>query len=888
MISLVFSSCSTQKNTWVTRNYHAMNTRYNIRFNGEVAYDEGLKAIDNANEDDFSTLIPLYSISNHQAAQAATSQMDLAIEKCRKCIKLHSIKTKPKPNPRKSSDPKYKAWLKQEEFNQEMKQAWLLLGKAEFHKGDFLGSIGTFNYIIRHFSYDNDMVAQCQLWEVRAYAEMGWLYEAEQMWQSVNQDELALKNAWLYSAAAADLKLKQGQYKEAIPFLKIAMPEENKQQRVRYLYLLAQLSEQQGDNKAAVNYYNRVIKMSPSSEMDFNARMRRTELSGDLQALKKMIKQPKYKDKLDFIYGSIGNIYLQQKDTIEALKQYALAVENSTQNGMQKAVVLIRAGDLYYEQQNYQAAAPCYKDAANIISAESADYSRVRKRAETLDLLATEYNTIQLQDSLQALSKLTEEEQLKVVKKIIADLEKAEKEEAEKAAQAARDAELNSGPLSVNTLNMIGNGMGSADWYFYNAQLMRQGKQEFTRKWGNRALEDNWRRQIKQTSSPMFTDEDDYQVDSLSNDTTLAQQQFVSDNKNPQYYLQQIPKTDADLAQSDTMIATALYNLVLIYEDKIEDTDLADQTLQELNRRFPNDNNLAELYYRRYLSYLKQGNSIEAEQVRQQLVTRFPNSKQAQIAANPNYFVQLQKAEAEQDSMFEKAYNAFKKSDFEEVKSIKQYAEQNYQMSRLMPRFLFLNAIAVARTENQVAFVEALRDMVHRYPESETGAMAKDMLAMMNEGLESQKGDNGSLLDRRTMLTTQVEDTTLLQQNFSTDRLEHSNLLILVHSDEKTLNNILYEVALFNFSQFLIKDFDLKVVPTFSITQRAVVVSGFDTYDETLWYKDMVEQNTELASLLKKENAKLIPITDSNLKLLNTQFTVEEYEQFQLDNGLLK
>ena len=150
----------------------------------------------------------------------------------------------------------------------------------------------------------------------------------------------------------------------------------------------------------------------------------------------------------------------------------------------------------------------------------------------------------------------------------------------------------------------------------------------------------------------MFSEDEqqDLPVDSLSSDSTQTTQQVVSDTKNRQYYLQQIPKTPEQLAASDTMIATALYNMVCIYEDKLEDRQLADETLQELNQRFPNDGHLAELYYRRYLTCLKHDNKTEAELARQQLITRFPNSKQAQTAANPDYFAQLQRIEAEQDS----------------------------------------------------------------------------------------------------------------------------------------------------------------------------------------------------------------------------------------------
>ena len=136
------SSCSTQKNTWATRSFHQTKVKYNILYNGNIAYEEGLKAIRDANEDDYSRILNLYPVSNHTAAEASVAQMDKTIEKCRKCIKLHSIKAKPKKDPKRANDPQYKLWLQSEEFNKEMNKAWLRLGEAEFHKGDFLSSFG--------------------------------------------------------------------------------------------------------------------------------------------------------------------------------------------------------------------------------------------------------------------------------------------------------------------------------------------------------------------------------------------------------------------------------------------------------------------------------------------------------------------------------------------------------------------------------------------------------------------------------------------------------------------------------------------------------------------------------------------------------------------------
>lgn len=876
----LFVSCSTQKNTWASRTYHATTTRYNIYFNGNLSFDEGLKAINDANTDDFSEIIPLYPVSNHSAAEAATSQMDRTIEKCRKCIKLHSIKKKPKIDPKKKDDTKYQAFLRQNEFNKNMWEAWILLGKAEFHKGDFLGAIGTFNYIARQYDYDKNIVAICQLWSVRAYAEMGWLYEAEEIMQKVNQDDLNHKNAYLYAAVNADLKLKSRQYKEALPFVKLALKDESKAERTRYYYVLGQLYELQGNIQAAIGMYKKVANQNPSAEMDFSARIKRLELSNDIAGLKKMAKLDKNKDKLDYIYGALGNIYLQKCDTTKAIEQYQAAIDNSTQGGMQKATILVKAGDLYYQRQNYPKAQPCYTEAINLISADMADYKRLAKRAETLDELIVEYNTVILQDSLQKLSTLSAEEQLAVVKQVIAELEKAEQQALEKAAQAARDIQNGGGLQSVNTQNMIGGGGGKAEWYFYNPQLIRSGKQIFIQRWGNRPLEDNWRRISKSafsfgnTADETLTANDSIQADSLQ------QNNPVTDQKNPQFYLQQIPKTAEDFAVSNTLIANSLYNMIYIYHDKIGDLALSDQTFQEFRHRFPNDERLVELYYMLYLNSLKQNDIASAEQYKSYIANEFPASPQAAIVNDPHYFTRLQRMAMEQDSLYETTYTSYKENNFASVKQNTQYAELNYPFSPLMPKFLFLNAIAVAKTEGQDAFIQALRDMVSRYPQSETGSMAKDMLAMMNQGMESQQGGTiGNLSSRRVVVEETVDTTFSSQQTFSPQRQESSMLIIYMQTDEAELNNLLYQVALFNFSQFLIKDFDLKTVPLFGNNGlSALQITGFESIDETEWYQSLLTSNTDIRQSLDRLHAEIIRITDTNYRLLFHPYTIEEYK----------
>ena len=849
VLAIILSSCSTQKNTWATRSFHQTKVKYNILYNGNVAYEEGLKSIRDANSDDYSRILYLYPVSNHQAAEASKTQMDKTIEKCRKCIKLHSIKAKPKRNPKKSNDPEYKIWLQSEEFNKNMSLAWIRLGEAEFHKGDFLGAVSTFNYIINHYQNDPDMIAQCQLWVARSYAEMGWQYEVEDMLNRVQIDALSRRHAKLYSAVKADVLLKGAHYHEAIPFVKIAMPHEKRKiYRPRFAYVLGQLYEMEGNKSDAVHAYKYVVRMAPPTEMEFNARLRIAELGGrnSLRQLRTMSKQSKFKDRLDQIYGAMGNVYLNDKDTLKALEMYEKAIAESTQAGAAKAAVLVKAGDLYYERQDYVHAQPCYREAVTILTAENEEYARVQKRSEVLDELIVAYTQVQLQDSLQRLGHMTEEEQKAIVDQIIADLIKAEKEDSTRQADEAR-ARLrdDDGPRSVNTANMLGGGGAQkGEWYFYNPQLIKQGQQEWRRKWGNRPLEDNWRRQNKQVVA-VYPGEEYPEGDSTmlaADSTQQSRPALETDNHKPAYYLQQIPRTPQDYELSDSLWREAMIDLYYIYRDKVEDEDLAEETLRELVERFTGHPSLDKI---------------------------FEDKKLRALRDDPEYIAKMRKMLDEQDSLYAQTYAAYTMGQFAQVKANKQYAETNFPQSKLMPRFLFLNAVATARSEGQEAFVTALQEVVTQYPETELGAMAKDMLAMLGQGMESQQGGStGSLADMRGQVEEEKTDTAAAEQQWSEDRKQPSVvLLILPKADEEALNNLLYEVALFNFSQFLIRDFDLQKMPVFG-SGCALRISGFADLDEAEWWVGLVEKNADMQSVL--DGVQIKAVTEVNLPLINT------------------
>ena len=223
---------------------------------------------------------------------------------------------------------------------------------------------------------------------------------------------------------------------------------------------------------------------------------------------------------------------------------------------------------------------------------------------------------------------------------------------------------------------------------------------------------------------------------------------------------------------------------------------------------------------------------------------------------------------AEQDSLYARTYDSYTHAQYAEVKANKQYAEQNFPKSPLMPRFLFLNAVATARTEGREAFAKSLQELVTDYPNTEVGAMAKDMLAMLGQGMENQVGGStGNLAEMRGQVATQTEDSVKTTgQHWSEDRNQSSVVLLrMPKSDEQALNNLLYEVALFNFSQFLVRDFDMQKMPVLG-EGCALRVSGFHDMNEAEWWIGLVKQNTDMQTVLA--DIECIAVAEVNLPLI--------------------
>ena len=227
---------------------------------------------------------------------------------------------------------------------------------------------------------------------------------------------------------------------------------------------------------------------------------------------------------------------------------------------------------------------------------------------------------------------------------------------------------------------------------------------------------------------------------------------------------------------------------------------------------------------------------------------QYPKSAYAAVVADPAYFKKMQQAEAEADSLYERTYQVYRRGEYQQVKAEVATADSLYPLSSLMPRFLFLDAVATAKTDGQEAFGDKLIAMVNRYPQGPLTAMAKDMLGMMNRGMETQQGnDQASTLEEKRQAQADSLAAAVAEEGLPEDR--HIVVITLPQS-EAQVNRLLYEVALYNFSQFMIKDFDLETVVQYSATESAVLITGFDAAADVDWYKELMQSNAEMMHVL--------------------------------------
>ena len=857
-------SCSPNRNNAATRKYQEFITRYNIYYNGDTHYRETLADMESKYEDDYSRLVLMHPVESKtdNTAPQPSGNFNRSIEKAQKAIQVRSIKKKPARKPGKSRDPKYKEWMKRDEYNPFLHNAWMMMGRGQFYNGDFLGAASTFFYISRHFTWLPATVTEAKLMQSLAYIALGWQFEAEMILTRVRQDDLtssALRR--LYDFAYADFYIHAHDYEAALPYLQRAAKSASGAQKTRLTFLLGQLYERLDRKADAYKAYAAAgASGSASYRTKFNARIKQSEvyagadIEPEVKALRRMTRYDRNKEYLDQIYYAIGNLYLSRGDTLHAIENYELANEKSTRNGIDKAINQLRLGSLYFDMRNYEKAQPNYTEAVPLLPASYPDYDNIRRRSEVLDELAVYSQNVNLQDSLLRLSAMTPEQRLEVINKIIDELKEREKKEAEEARRqeylANQAAQGNN--MQDNTQSFQINSDNS--WYFYNTATKNAGKTEFQKRWGSRKLEDDWRRRNKTTFNTDDFDADDTddetEAEAADTDTELTADEKdrlrkAEDPHYPEYYLAQIPETDAEKATAYEVIQDGLYNMGVILKDKLEDFGAARAEFDRLLADYPDNVYRLDVYYNLYLMYMRLGQTDLAEFFRRLILEDFPESTYGIALRDPNYIENLRRMDAVQQQMYTEAYDAYLADDNAEVHRIFERMEQQYPLSPLMPKFMFLHALAYVTEKRSDEFNSTLRTLLERYPDTDLTPYASAWLKGMAQGRELQSGQGnmrGMIWDLRLTNDSTATDAGGPAE-FLLDQSARQLLVFTFPTDQVSSNQLLYEIARHNFRSFVVKDFDLEQMNFGRLGM--IIINGFDGMDELNHYRRVMADNPD-------------------------------------------
>ncbi len=885
-------SCSTQKNTAQSRWWHSFNARYNTYFNGSQAFIEGNLEKEKGNKDNYTELIPLYTVGNKQSRDIGKGQFDRTIEKCEKAIHQHSIKAKPEWNSSKRKTAKDREWLGRREYNPFLWKAWLLLGKAQFQKGAFDEAAATFSYMSRLYHTQPLMNGLARAWLAKCYTELGWKYDAEDVIRNMSRDSMDFRAVKDWDYTYANYYIRLGDYQKAIPYLRKVIKHERRSiQRAREWFLMGQIQNLVGNREEAYRAFGKVIGCHPPYELEFNARIAQTEVAASsdsrqmISKLRRMAASDNNAEYLDQVYYAIGNIHMTRRDTTEAIRAYEKGNGLSTRNGIEKGVLLLTLGNIYWEKEQFADAQRCYGEAIGLLDKERPDYEALSNRSKILDELVPYTNTIHLQDSLLALATMPEAERNKAIDRVIDALKKKEKEErdaqleqeAAAAANASQAARADNNRAVTPTMPSAGNGQ----WYFYNPTAVSQGKATFQRQWGKRENIDNWQR-INQTVISLKGDTPEDQQDQEDPETAMDQERPLSptdsiaaDPHERDYYLAQIPFTAEQQAECHTLLQEALFRAGIILKDKMDHLRLSEQYLRRLTSDYPGYEHADEAWYHLYLLYLRQGNHLQANNCISHLKAEHPESEWTILLTDPYYAENAKFGEHIEDSLYAATYEAFKQDRTDMVKANASLSAKRFPQGANRAKFLFIDGMSRLNDGDGDGCLELLREVVERYPDSEVSPLAGMIIKGVQDGrrLHGGKFDIGDVWTMRDITLT--HDSTVVD-TLSTERNQQYLFLLVYEPDSVNENQLLFEMARYNFTNFLVRNFEIQIDEDNGL--HRMIISGFLSFDEAMQYARQLYGNNQMKE--KLASCRSLIISEANLQLIGRQFSYDEYQQF--------
>lgn len=704
------------------------------------------------------------------------------------------------------------------------------------------------------------------IWAGRNLVERGKPYEAEQLYRKVEQDPYARPSLrGLLYASYADLYLRTGNQARAIASLKSAIEfADSKTERARFAFILGQLYQQNARYESSNQYFETCLKQKPSYELAFHARLNLlinevregNEPASIASKIQKLIDDPKNADYQSTMYYALAAIYLQQGAVEEAKAQFQNSLRAPNASNDQKAETYYQLAGLHFERQQYLPAKNYYDSTMALLAKEDGRRSQVGKIVANLEEIARHLSVIALNDSLLRIAALPVKEkralaiQLKNSKKAkVQDLPKENRSRfAELDAFAATPFDRTGGAGNQNKKT-------ASQFFAYDQRTTNRGRSQFEQQWGDRPLEDNWRRKNKTSfiAPGSVVAEEAQAADSLESD--LAQ------------ILKGIPETPEQAEVLHNSIAESMFQLGVLYREKLDNYTKSNQTFADLLQKYPRTGRKPDALYYSYLNCLDLDDSACANSLGDQIAYEFPGSHYARLLNDKEYVRQLMERKDEITLQYDEAYNRYQNGQYREAQEILVVLRNKMAGGhKLFAKSTLLSAFCLGQTEGKDAYVNALRDVVANFPGTPEEVKAKEILRFL-------KGDQDAFI--------QIRESELEKFNFKEEENKMHFILVLLYNPEERMTNKI-KISISDYHENYHRQDKLKMTSVELDTESnnpILVIRKFDNARQALKYVEGVMKKP-LEYIQEFDNWEILAVTQNNYREILRLKSLSEYKSF--------
>lgn len=836
-ISILFFSCSSQKDAVLNRAFHNLAAHYNGYYYAKEEVTKVEKAYQKALTDDYNKILRLFPKLDSAQAKGFEKELQEAIKMASLAIQYHQNSK----------------WVD---------DSYILVGRARLYQLDWGNAIQTFKFVNTK-TKDPEARHEAIIWLIRTFTEHKEYNNARAAIDFLLKQKLSDTHYKMLLLEIAYLAQTENNLDEMVRSLAIAAPmlKKKSDRPGRIYFILGQVYQKLGFESEAYNYYRKCLGTHPEYEVDFYARLYQAQvaeisksksIASARKSYNRLLKDAKNKDFQDKIYFEMGVFELKQKNEKEGIAYLQQSIRLGN-NALVDGEAFLKLAEHYYQKRKYENAQAYYDSASKVLPKDYENLAAINKRKNILDEFVKHLSTLRLQDSLLVLAKM---DTASLRKKIEADIEKNKKPivVSKKKKRNRIDIAANDNPI----FNTNESETENASWYFGSAAAVAGGQSEFIRVWGEFPLEDNWRRSQRSTTRTSITNNTNEELSTPTKEETAPTVAINKADATFKELLTILPTTTEKEAEALKKIEDALYNLGDIYYLQLNETENALSEYEKLIQRFPQSNYEAEVLYRITL-ICKETNKEKSDQAAQALLNKHPESAWAKLLLNPNYLTEASKAAVKQKKIYEEAYQLWQSNQLDSASLLVNQAHA-LGKTNFSPYLDLLDILIIGSKKENELYVKGLEKFIADNPEHALSAYAKTLLDKVKSLQKNQNPDNNAIIYKR-----------------NDGSLHH--FVIYFKKDENLETSLKKAVPDFNTTYFSNQTFE-SYFQSIGEDQSLLIVGTFDNKEKAAQYLNLFNDKLAAMSALKRFNFSNFVINAENLLSLTRTQKLNEYLVF--------